>query len=104
MIPKLLVDSDVIFDFLSARLPFYHDSIKIFTLAESKMVEIYTLPHLLINVWQVRGQMKINSKAMMKSIARLLALIDVLDEHNKNVLRLSKYLHVLYLRLPLPIV
>ncbi len=80
LIPRILLDSDVIFDFVSARLPFYHDSLKIFTLAENKLVEVYTLPHLLINVWQIRGQMKIKSKAMIKSIGRLLTFMVILDE------------------------
>ncbi len=77
---KVLVDSDVIFDFISARLPFYHDAERVFVLAEKGLISIVTLPHLIVNVWQIRAHMRISNKAMHKSLGQLLTLINVLDE------------------------
>jgi len=82
---KVLVDSDVIFDFISARLPFYHDSERFFSMAEQGLINIVTLPHLVVNVWQIRGHMKIRNQAMYQSLSQLLTIVDVLDEPAKAI-------------------
>jgi predicted nucleic acid-binding protein len=82
---KVLVDSDVIFDFISARLPYYYDSQRLFILAEKDKIQTVTLPHLLINVWQIRGHMKISNQAMYKSMSHLLNILNVLDEPAKVI-------------------
>ena len=84
---KILIDSDVTFDFISGRLPFYNEALKIFTFAENNLISLYTLPHLMINVWQVRGHMGIGSIEMNKSISRLLNLVKILDEHSASFIK-----------------
>jgi len=82
---KVLVDSDVIFDFISARLPFYRDAERLFILAERKKIEAITLPHLIVNVWQIRRHMKISNRSMYGSLSQLLTLINVVDEPAKAI-------------------
>ena len=84
---KILIDSDVSFDFISGRLPFYHDALRIFTLAENNIISLYTLPHLMINIWQIRGHMGISSAEMNKSISRFLNLVNVLDEPSTSFIK-----------------
>ena len=82
---KVLVDSDVMFDFISARLPFYYEAERLFTLAERKRINVVTIPHLVINVWQIRGHMKISSHAMYKSLSQMLTFIQILNEPAKAI-------------------
>lgn len=82
---KILVDSDVIFDFISGRLPFYHDAEKLFIMAEQGFIQVVTLPHLIVNVWQIRGHMKISNQAMYKSLSQLMTILQVLDEPAKTI-------------------
>lgn len=82
---KVLVDSDVIFDFISARLPFFYDSQRFFVLAEKNKIQVVTLPHLVVNVWQIRGHMKISNQAMYKSMSHLLTILNVVDEPAKAI-------------------
>ena len=84
---KVLVDSDVIFDFIAARLPFFVEAEQLFALAEQGLIRIVTLPHLIVNVWQIRGHMRIKNQAMYNSLSKLLTLIDVLDEPGKSVIK-----------------
>jgi len=70
----------VIFDFISARLPYYNEAKRLFILAEQGLIDVVTLPHLVINVWQIRGHMKIKNQAMYSSLGQLLTVIQILDE------------------------
>ena len=84
---KVLIDSDITFDFISGRLPFYNEALRIFTLAENKLISLYTLPHLMINIWQVRGHMGITSAEINRSISRLLNLVKILDESSISFIK-----------------
>jgi len=82
---KVLVDSDVIFDFIAARFRSYVETLRLFTLAEQGLIKIVTLPHLIISVWYIRGHMKIKNKSMYNSFSKLLTSIEVLDEPAKTI-------------------
>ena len=77
---SVLVDSDVIFDFIAARLPFFNEAEQLFTYTEQGIINVVTLPHLIINVWQIRGHMKISNSAMHRSLAQLQTIVKVLNE------------------------
>ena len=54
-------------------------------MAERGLINIVTLPHLVVNVWQIRGHMTIKNQAMYQSLSQLLTIVEVLNEPAKAI-------------------
>ena len=51
---KIFVDTDVILDLLARRLPHFHFSAVLFTFAEMKKLELFTIPMIFANTFYIR--------------------------------------------------
>ena len=80
---KVLIDSDVILDVLTARIPFDEASTQMLKLAETKQIHAYTTPVAISNIYNIISKYR-NHNAAIKSLEKLLSALDVLDM-DKNV-------------------
>ena len=75
---KLFVDTDVILDLLGHRIPHYHFSAVLFTLAEMKKLDLNTSPLIMANTFYIlRKQIGIDeAKKALRKLRILLHIID----------------------------
>lgn len=75
---KVFVDTDVILDLLSERIPHFHFSAVLFTFAEMKKIELYTTPLIMANMFYILRKQLGNDEAK-KALRKLRILITVID-------------------------
>ena len=75
---KVFVDTDVILDLLSERIPHFHFSAVLFTFAEMKKIELYTTPLIMANTFYILRKQLGNDEAK-KALRKLRILISVID-------------------------
>lgn len=73
---KVFLDSDVIIDFLTNRLPFSIESKKLFYFGKEKKIELYTSPLVLSNIFYVIGKLE-NEKQALTKVNLLLSLLKI---------------------------
>lgn len=79
---RIFLDTNVMFDFLSERKPFYEDAARILTYSESNGLEIYVSPLSYANVCYFLTKFKDNKLAynklkMFKSISKVSVMSEV---------------------------
>lgn len=74
---KVFVDTDVILDLLSERIPHFHFSAVLFTFAEMKKIELYTTPLIMANTFYILRKQLGNDEAK-KALRKLRILISVI--------------------------
>lgn len=74
---KILIDSDVLMDFLTEREPFDQDSAKILTYCELKKVHGFVTPVIISNVYYLLKRV-IKHDIAIEKIKRLMDFLDVL--------------------------
>lgn len=75
---KVFVDTDVILDLLSERIPHFHFSAVLFTFAEMGKIELYTTPLIFANTFYILRKQLGNDEAK-KALRKLRILISVID-------------------------
>jgi predicted nucleic acid-binding protein len=83
---KILIDSDVILDFFLDRSPFSENAAKIFALGDTKVIECYTTPLIISNVYYILCKIVRHEKSI-HLISSLLQIVDVLTIDKKIVLQ-----------------
>jgi len=74
---KILIDTDVILDFLFDRKPFSDDASQILSLCELNIIQGYITPVIISNVYYLLRQTAKHEK-VIESIKQLLTFIDIL--------------------------
>jgi predicted nucleic acid-binding protein len=83
---RIFVDSDIILDLLAVR-PFYAYAAKIFALAYSKKIELYTTAVVLANVFYILRKINGNDKAK-EQLVNLRMLVNILPI-NENIVDMA---------------
>jgi predicted nucleic acid-binding protein len=89
---KIFVDSDILLDVLSRRLPFYNDSASILTLAERKSIHAFTTPLVFANIFYVLRKLK-SKQTALASLRKLRLIIKIfsISENNIDKALISKF-------------
>lgn len=75
---KVFVDTDVILDLLSERIPHFHFSAVLFTFAEMKKIELYTTPLIMANTFYILRKQLGNDEAR-SALRKLRILLKIID-------------------------
>ena len=75
---KVFVDTDVILDLLSERIPHFHFSAVLFTFAEMKKMELYTTPLIMANTFYILRKQLGNDEAR-SALRKLRILLKIID-------------------------
>ena len=81
---KLFVDTDVILDLLGHRIPHYHFSAVLFTLAEMKKLDLYTSPLIMANTFYILRK-QIGIEEAKKALRKLRILLHIIDSSESVV-------------------
>ena len=81
---KLFVDTDVILDLLGHRIPHYHFSAVLFTLAEMKNLDLYTSPLIMANTFYILRK-QIGIEEAKKALRKLRILLHIIDSSESVV-------------------
>ena len=81
---KLFVDTDVILDLLGRRIPHYHFSAVLFTLAEMKKIDLYTSPLIMANTFYILRK-QIGIEEAKKALRKLRILLHIIDSSESVV-------------------
>jgi Predicted nucleic acid-binding protein, contains PIN domain len=84
MSKKIFVDSDVILDLLAKREPHYEYSASVFTLCDTKKIELYTTSLVFSNVYYILRKIVGIEKAK-ESLRKLRLLVRVMSVEEKEV-------------------
>jgi len=84
MSKKIFVDSDVILDLLAKREPHYEYSASVFTLCDTKKIELYTTSLVFSNVYYILRKIVGIEKAK-ESLRKLRVLVRVMSVEEKEV-------------------
>lgn len=89
---KVFIDSDVILDLLCRREPFYSSAAEVFTLGDSKIIELVTTPVVIANVfYMLRKVLGIEkAKELLRKLRILLSVVSV-DEKVVDLALNSKF-------------
>ena len=82
---KVLIDSDVILDFLFRRVPFDEHATEIISLCESNGIKGYLTPVIIANIYYLLRQ-KATHTEVVEKLNRLLRIVDVLVIDKSSVL------------------
>lgn len=82
---KVLIDSDVLLDFVFNREPFSEDAAKVLTLCQNKTVLGYITPVIICNVFYIYSQ-KVKKEIALDFIKNLLLFLEVLITDKKVIL------------------
>lgn len=76
---KVFIDSDVILDLLCRREPFYSSAAEVFTLGDSKTIELVTTPIVFANVFYILRKLLGIEKAkeLLRKLRILLSVVSV---------------------------
>lgn len=81
---KVFIDSDIILDVLARREPFYNDSSKLLSLAETKRLQAFTSPIVMANVYYILR--KLTSKSFtLESLRKLRVFIKIVPVSEKHI-------------------
>ena len=83
MSKKIFVDSDVILDLLAKREPHYEYSARVFTLCDTKKIELYTTSLVFSNVYYILRKIVGIEKAK-ESLRKLRLLVRVMSVEEKE--------------------
>jgi predicted nucleic acid-binding protein len=81
---KIFVDSDIVLDVLSEREPFYDSSAEIFDLGYEKVIELYTTPVVLANVFYILRK-KYGIEKSKEYLIKLRLIMKILSIEEKMV-------------------
>ena len=81
---KVFVDTDVILDLLARRIPHFHFSALLFTLAEMKKLELYTSPLILTNTFYILRK-QLGNEVAKNSLRKLRILLNIIDSSESVV-------------------
>lgn len=81
---KLFVDTDIILDLLGHRIPHYHFSAVLFTLAEMKKLDLYTSPLIMANTFYILRK-QIGIEEAKKALRKLRILLHIIDSSESVV-------------------
>ncbi|MCI5666456.1 MAG: PIN domain-containing protein [Spirochaetia bacterium] len=79
---KYFVDTDVILDLLSQRVPHFHFSAVLFSLAEMGKFELYTSPTVMVNTFYILRKNLGNENAK-NALRKLRIILHVIDSSEK---------------------
>lgn len=82
---NILIDTDVMLDFLFDRQPFSEDASKILSLCENKNINGYVTPVMLSNIYYLLRKISKHEK-VIDSIKKLLYFVDIAIIDRKSVL------------------
>lgn len=81
---SILLDSDVILDFLFKRELFFEDAEEVLVLCENKFIKAYVTPVIISNIYYLLRQ-QANHDKVINAIVTLLRYLDVLSMDKKVV-------------------
>ncbi|MDQ7824422.1 MAG: PIN domain-containing protein [Candidatus Eremiobacteraeota bacterium] len=81
---KLFIDTDIIFDLLSAREPFYHASASLFSIVERREVKAFVSTLSISHLFYFLRKLKGSSEAII-SLQKLKALVSLLPVDEKTI-------------------
>ena len=81
---KYFVDTDVILDLLSQRVPHFHFSAVLFSLAEMGKFELYTSPTVMVNTFYILRKNLGNENAK-NALRKLRIILHVIDSSEKDL-------------------
>lgn len=81
---KVFVDTDILYDLLAERMPFYPHAATLFTLADRKKVEIYVSAQSFANIHYILTKQK-SADETRKILARLRMLVRILAVDDKII-------------------
>lgn len=79
---KYFVDTDVILDLLTQRLPHFHFSAVLFSLAEMGKFELYTTPTVMVNTFYILRK-QLGNEAAKSALRKLRIILHVIDSSEK---------------------
>lgn len=82
---KILIDTDVILDFLFDRKPYSEDSTKILALCESGKIHGYVTSIMLSNIYYLLRKTASHEK-VIESLKMLMSILDVIITDKKSVI------------------
>ncbi len=82
---KVLVDTDVILDFITKREPFNNEAAKLFNLADKRQIDLYVSSLCLNNIYYLLRKI-IGHKKTIETLQKLIDIADVLSVDKKVVL------------------
>ncbi len=75
---KVLIDTDIIIDYLTERAPFDEYATRLFALCETKVIEGHLTPVIVANTYYILRQ-KNNREEVVEKLKRLLSIVEVLE-------------------------
>ncbi|MCQ2593413.1 MAG: PIN domain-containing protein [Treponema sp.] len=79
---KYFVDTDVILDLLTQRVPHFHFSAVLFSLAEMGKFELYTTPTIMVNTFYILRK-QLGNEAAKSALRKLRIILHVIDSSEK---------------------
>lgn len=83
---NILIDSDILMDFLVKRNPFFRDASKILTLCERKEINGYTTPVIISNIYYLMRRVDKHETAI-KKLRKLMDFIDIAVIDKQDIIR-----------------
>jgi predicted nucleic acid-binding protein len=87
---KILVDTNVIIDFLVNREPFFEDAVAIFSLAERKDIKIYISSLSVNNVYYVLRKLGNHHQKIINKLSKLFLLVTIFPVTDKTLKQAAK--------------
>ena len=84
MMKKVFLDSDIIIDLISQRLPFYNDAAQIFTLLDLNKFMGFTTPVVFSNLFYILSKLK-NKSFAIKNLNKLRSILNILTVDEKTI-------------------
>ena len=81
---KYFVDTDVILDLLAQRIPHFHFSAVLFTLAEMGKYELYTSPTVIVNTFYILRK-QLGNDAAKSALRKLRLILHIVDSTEKTI-------------------
>ena len=81
---KYFVDTDVILDLLAQRIPPFHFSAVLFTLAEMGKYELYTSPTVIVNTFYILRK-QLGNEAAKSALRKLRLILHIVDSTEKTI-------------------
>lgn len=81
---KYFVDTDVILDLLAQRIPHFHFSAVLFTLAEMGKYELYTSPTVIVNTFYILRK-QLGNEAAKSALRKLRLILHIVDSTEKII-------------------
>lgn len=81
---RYFVDTDVILDLLARRIPHFHFSAVLFTLADMGKYELYTTPTVIVNTFYILRK-HLGNEAAKTAIRKLRLILHVIDSSEKVI-------------------